>query len=896
MHARLIVLLFAFTQVVGYYNFRGSTPLTPRAQYHFAQLSRVGVGIIPMMPGGAPMAPIATSSSMPAPSAVSVQSAMSPPVVSPQAGNKAACSSPAAAPGGAGAAAPASSCVVSGSASTPTVKDNTGIIVGSVIGGIFGLITIGAIVQKYKTMGSYSSFWGRMVGLASGACGFGIGYIDFSFHSKNDCDNLFGDPFMSSPCPCVACSYLLFAYGIFQIGFNMPFLYANEKTISKMYASFGLFNQAAVMLVVSLGVTAGIKLMYGSLLGMVFGAMGVVAGILFALGYFKGEDGVLGRMFQSAKDMLNDATAAASIMVDDSLKVFGLNADERSKVTTQNVYNFCRVVRGPNWSAGDEDGGPEGPGGEVIGYIGENGVSDGVPVSTGKQGWCKVKWDSPIPGKAGKTAEYRIGADQKYELKFVEETEGVVDKLMGQTFAMFGYNPSANPQPTKEKKQIEFMLTSRLPGEEEPEAEPELNDDTDDESSVSAKAKEKAIKAATAAAAAASKEMLAMACSVYDAYGKKIDTCDDVKPMLFKSAIRHRQLGNKQDAIVVELQKVPDNVGLICLWAKVPEGAKLGKFERMSVRSTSTGKDLTRLSVPLNEGTKNIGAHKGSEGFLFFILYAVEPGKWYAQNVGASLGAGGVGLALDAEIGKFLEAREKKSKKKKLEDVSGKNVSELINVEEIFENIKIEVRCEAQAREMMSTQMTTLQTALASKLRAQGVAAQTADLQARKIALLQISKQHQAIFQKTLVLRRAMYLKQKMHPVQAMIMAKKDANRAALYMGKEAEIRQAVMNTIAEEKAATEEAKRLQEAEYANTYTGQASAMMGSLLGWGASAEEPEQHKKKKKKKKDEDEQPAAPPAAAPASSTVPPQLQNLTPQQIAAVRAMQQKQQQAKQ
>jgi hypothetical protein len=249
-----------------------------------------------------------------------------------------------------------------------------------------------------------------------------------------------------------------------------------------------------------------------------------------------------------------------------------------------------------------------------------------------------------------------------------------------------------------------------------------------------------------------------------------------------------------------------------------------------------------------------------------------------------------------------LEAREKKGKKKKLASVpEGKNVIDLINVDEIFENIKIEVRCEAQAREMMNTQLTTLQTALASRLRAQGVPGQTADLQAKKIALLQISKQHQVIFQKTLVIRRAIYLKQKIHPVQAMIMAKKDANRAALYMGKEAEIRQAVMISIGEDKAAAEEAKRMQDAEYANTYAGQASAMMGSLLGWGATEEPAEEsHKKKKKRKKDgdggESGTTGAPPAAASSSNgaQVPPQLRNLTPEQLAAVRAMQQKQQQA--
>jgi hypothetical protein len=126
-----------------------------------------------------------------------------------------------------------------------------------------------------------------------------------------------------------------------------------------------------------------------------------------------------------------------------------------------------------------------------------------------------------------------------------------------------------------------------------------------------------------------------------------------------------------------------------------------------------------------------------------------------------------------------------------------------------------------------------------------------------------------------------------------MIMAKKDANRAALYNGKEAEIRQAVMNEIRDEKAASEEAKRVHEAEYANTYAGQASAMVSSLWSWGAGEDDAADKKKKKKKKKhDEDggEVPAAPPP------TLPPLLQNLTPQQLAAVRALQQRQLAAKQ
>jgi len=186
-------------------------------------------------------------------------------------------------------------------------------------------------------------------------------------------------------------------------------------------------------------------------------------------------------------------------------------------------------------------------------------------------------------------------------------------------------------------------------------------------------------------------------------------------------------------------------------------------------------------------------------------------------------------------------------------------------------------------------------------LRAQGVPAQSADLQAKKIAAVQINKQHQLIFQKTLIVRRAYYLKMKVPPAQAMIMAKKDANRAALYNGKEEEIRQAVMNEVAEERAAVDEAKRMQEAEYSNTYAGQASAVMNSLWSWGAGEEEDDgggkkSKKKKKGKKKDLEEGKGDGDTAATAAPALPPQLQNLTPQQLAAVRAMQQRQLAARQ
>ena len=851
-----------------------------KRRMHFleSQTAVTNLGVAPMM-GPSMVAPIGSAYG-PAPSTVNVQGAMNPRLVP---GQNSAAVCPPAPPGG---TAPA--CVVGGSSATVAADDSTGQTVGYVIGGIFGLITVASIFNKYKTMGSYSSFWGRMIGLISGAGALSLGYSDFSAYSANECANLFGEDSMSSPCPCMICVYVLGAYALFQFGFNLPFLYANEKTISKMYASMGLFSQAGLMFTVSGGTAGFMKFASGSLMSMVVGCLGIIASVMFLLGWFKGEDGVLGRMFQGAKDMISNAAQAATAMVDDGLKMFGLNADERSKVTLQNVYTFARVGPGPDWSSGES---AVETGGEIIGYLGENGLADGVPVSTGKSGWAKVKWDSAIDGQPAKTGEYRIGAEGKFELKLIEESEGVVDKLLSQTYGMFGYTSS--PIVGKEKQQIEFILSYTLVGESPDEESANLQDDQASDDEQVKKVSEKQKQAAAAAAAAASKDMLILKCTVFDANGRLVDTCDDKKPMLFKSAIRHRQLGKKQNAIVVELQKLPANAQIMCLSLNVPTGTKLSHWESLNLKATSTGHEISKLAVSPVEGANFLTANPTSTGGIMLILGLDAPPAveaWFAEKLVST------SHTVEDQIGKFREKRAseqiKLTKKSKKKDPKPPISSKFISIDEIFSNIKFEVRCENQAREIISTKIDATTKILAERLRAQGVDASNCQLQAKKLAVLQINKQQQIIYQKTFLARRAIYLKNRLHPVYALQLATADAKRAAMYDGKEAEVKQAVRNTMAEEAEAIEEAKRLQDADAANTVTGQASALIAGF--WGT--EEPTKKKSKKKHKKnaqpDEETQPFV--AATPAA--LPPQLANLTPQQLAAVRAMQQRQLAAKQ
>ena len=66
----------------------------------------------------------------------------------------------------------------------------------------------------------------------------------------------------------------------------------------------------------------------------------------------------------------------------------------------ENVEKGLRVVRGPDWIWGDQDGG-EGGVGTIVGIGGDGDIHDGTVV---------VYWDT------GKLANYRAGYDRKYDL------------------------------------------------------------------------------------------------------------------------------------------------------------------------------------------------------------------------------------------------------------------------------------------------------------------------------------------------------------------------------------------------------------------------------------------------------------------------------------------------
>ena len=65
-----------------------------------------------------------------------------------------------------------------------------------IVGGVFGVATLGSIAYKYRTLGSYYSFWARILSiLIAGGC-LAIAWKDYGAYNANSCANTggSGDP------------------------------------------------------------------------------------------------------------------------------------------------------------------------------------------------------------------------------------------------------------------------------------------------------------------------------------------------------------------------------------------------------------------------------------------------------------------------------------------------------------------------------------------------------------------------------------------------------------------------------------------------------------------------------------------------------------------------------
>ena len=67
-------------------------------------------------------------------------------------------------------------------------------------------------------------------------------------------------------------------------------------------------------------------------------------------------------------------------------------------VNRENVRTGMKVIRGPDWNWGDQDG-CSGSSGVIIGAV-------------DSEGWVPVRWSN------GSSNKYRVGANDKYDLKF----------------------------------------------------------------------------------------------------------------------------------------------------------------------------------------------------------------------------------------------------------------------------------------------------------------------------------------------------------------------------------------------------------------------------------------------------------------------------------------------
>jgi len=107
--------------------------------------------------------------------------------------------------------------------------------------------------------------------------------------------------------------------------------------------------------------------------------------------------------FMSLKDLLNPTNG---FIHDDKMEVAVTVSAELPQGVKRHIKVGTRVARGRDWAWGCQDG--QGPGTvtEVEGSAG--------------QGWCRVKWDHDMDSSNTDYNRYRIGADDKFDLRVLK--------------------------------------------------------------------------------------------------------------------------------------------------------------------------------------------------------------------------------------------------------------------------------------------------------------------------------------------------------------------------------------------------------------------------------------------------------------------------------------------
>jgi hypothetical protein len=652
---------------------------------------------------------------------------------------------------------------------TGTATEASSNVASYAIAGVMGLVLLGAIGVKYTTHSNYTSFWGRILALVIAAASAFQAARSYAVFDENDCANASNED--STSCPNSMDILALGCVTLFHLAINLPFIFAGKEREKKLYAQYSL-NQQAVLTTGFCGSAAfGLKSTGGGLVATVLVGAGCLVGGLFTMGYFKGEDGALERLMETAGAMVGAVAESANAV----LGVFGLDAAERSKVTEANIYLHARVKTGTK-------------SGEVVGFVTETGSEGKVPAK-GK-GHATVLLDDPK-----KTEEFAIG-----ELEFEDsaDQQGVFDKVMGNMFGVFGGGEEETS--TDRKRQVECFLVP-----------PELRDDDDN-------------------IPVPKKGVLASAVVAFEltAFGEDMGVKTRVSGQEggsktgFKGAVRFKDVGNGTTAIIIELQKIPEDVQFLSLAAKAIGDGKLrdAAYFAGAVSVQGFGKVLNEVG----NVHKKFMSHAANEAFLFFV-FTRKKDTWYLVDKYQVPFTGG-DEALTSFVSKVRGKREEKKFKEDNIDIFAKLI-----------DLEVEKLAETNAKKKISEDIETLAEKFTAQLLKQGQPPAAAKAAGKTAAAEKFKALQMQRFEAVRKAKLVEYIKAGKKN-EAVALAQAAAKKSLIFGDSEDKFMKEAREQVMAEEEKINEQRRKEAEEYNNSWS-------GVLFG---STEEPTDKKKKKKK------------------------------------------------
>ncbi|KAF4672246.1 hypothetical protein FOL47_000763 [Perkinsus chesapeaki] len=708
-----------------------------------------------------------------------------------------------------------------------------------IVGGIFGIIVIGSILTKYQALGDYTSFWARIAALALAGASGAFGSLQYSLYNNLACRNFtalgYGD------CPALLAIYVMWGMAAFHTIFNLPFLIVPIKKMAQWYAKFGLMAQASVYFTVNGMAVAAIKYAGGDIITLGIVAGGLVVGMMFLVAWFQGEDGVIQRIIGKAEEAVRATGKMAEQALEEGLKLFGLDSNERSKLTCHNVYVHARVrprvgFFEPGKNSDEEDLPVPTEPGEVVGFADLQGNEEGYRVFKGP-GYAKVSWDQPGEGRKPVLSEHSI-AEGSSELQIVDDEVGIVDKLVGDTMAYFGLPADTldvftGPRLDAKKRQVDIHLKYWPIG----------RGDKEDELG-------RPVPAA-----------VTLNCEAYDGSGKAIGKVNKVDPQLYKSAIRLKVLPKSSLSILsVELHRLPDKVKGLVVSATCSDQYKLRHFRSIGFYPKGYGIDLAGLTTKPKSFGAEIGGTKicednGNPSVALLVMVkqklgSVEGTRWFGVRANKNVGG-----RMPKEMTPVL-TQLFGSIKDKVKNVKFRKGGECIDIGAAFDECEVHYRSEQRARETFRKHFEALTEKYAAKLTASGESPESARSAAQKYAALQLKQTKGVQFQALWKKKTRENIKMGMHPMKAQLLAKKAAMDEAMFLGRKEEVLQQVRREAEEEKLNLEMANKAAMEKYDSTWGGKISNWYGSWFGGEEDAsvdvaiEEGVDSNEKKKKKK----------------------------------------------